>query len=140
MSEVNVLPAGRYVLSDPCYVIGTKEHKDWCDLLNRHDYFTDGGIFEENNVKFAVFSTKWGDGEYSDQFGQKYFVDAGMLSCIPWEMVENKEGMGDYFHVMEFFTDFEVSEKDGIIYFGPVKIDTAYEETEEGYDEGEYDQ
>lgn len=135
-----MLPAGKYIVSDPCYVMCTENHNDWINLLNRHDYFQDGGEFEENGMKFAVFGTKCGDGCYWDQEYREYFVDAGLLACIPIDLVDKEslsKGLGKYFHEVEMKTPFNVSYNDGEITFGNVVIDTDPSIDEE--DDHDYD-
>lgn len=125
---MNTLSKGTYVISDPCYVIGRSSHSDWVDFLHRHDFFmsefSKKDIYSEGNHKFAAFHTAYGDGEYIDNHGRKYFVDAGMIGIFPKEMVEDFTHLGDYLHEVSFDSDFVVSHNNGELTFGNVVIDT----------------
>jgi hypothetical protein len=80
--------------------------------------------------RFATFSTMYGDGEYYDQNGNAYPVDAGLIGCIRVEDLteEIQFGVGK---VCQFNYEFEVYSQNGVITIGSVVIDTA----EGGYDE-----
>lgn len=93
-----------YVLDDPIYdgVWGKADYED--------------GVYETEFGKFAVASTAYGDGEYYDQFGHRYGVDAGVIGMVPWEILEQQKkwkrysgttdedklnGLGHFFHGTE---------------------------------------
>jgi hypothetical protein len=121
------LPAGRYIISDPCYIIADPAYDR---LLLETEYFglnteISGGVFtdSETQKEFAVFSTKYGDGAYQTNLGTLVWVDAGCVGCIPIEMVA-LEDRDNTELVIDFTTEFEVDYKDGIIIFGQVQIDT----------------
>jgi len=92
-TEKTRLPAGKYLVVDPCYVIGGDPF--WNDLCNfsfpagqRRDHFY---IHSEGHSIFA-FSTAYGDGCYPVSDGnvcEKAGVDAGMLSLIPMDYINN---------------------------------------------------
>lgn len=146
-----ILPAGKYVISDPCYVLPYKKYRD---LLGVTTYFTNGpeanahgGIFEdpETKLRFCVFSTSCGDGVFYDNKGREYGVDAGCIGCIPYEMCE-KDKIGQYSYIEEFLADFEVrnlAESHGIkahsgnMFFGNIHIDTIYTEEDHNYEHDE---
>ena len=69
-----------YVLDDPIY------HGIWGD---KHDF--EDGLIETEFGNFAVASTAYGDGEYYDEYGHSYGVDAGVLGIVPWEILEKQE-------------------------------------------------
>lgn len=125
--EVTV-PPGRYFLGDPCYAIADD---DWMTLLESTTattaYFEDQPAGELRGHQVLAFSTKWGDGEYHDQDGGAYSVDAGLIGLVP-EALAVQAGKYDLatlgrwveFTAPETCTD----DKTGLLVFGPVKIDT----------------
>ena len=126
------MPAGKYWIGDLCYVL-EDEWDEACDLMfsNRDGNGGEGEFTMKDGRKFAVFSTKWGDGCYLDQEGRQYGVDAGSIGCIlakdltyPGSVPEGPSSGGNIVDIPE---DFEPkgSRKDGIIQFGPVIIETA---------------
>jgi hypothetical protein len=135
------MPAGKYYVGDLCYVM----HPQWdevCELLfaGRKDGGCNEGEFTlKNGVKFAIYNTAWGDGQYPDQFGNAYPVDAGCIGCIRVEDVYDPEwwlaGMTEH----TFEQDFETKTDGETITIGHVRVETGYEEeVEEEYDEEEY--
>jgi len=140
------MPAGKYLVGDPCYFFSDKDHEEWIQFLRTNQYIGDEddgegeGYLVGTDKKVCIFSTKYGDGSYSDEFGNLYDVDAGMIGVIP--LVEG----GDVPHgmtVIEFDKDFECYNNDGILYFGDIVIDTAgttKDEIEEDEDYNNYDE
>lgn len=66
-----------YVLSDEVY------HDIWG---NQNSY--QEGKVQVGNYAFAVDRTAYGDGTYSDNNGREYSVDAGVIGCVPFELVD----------------------------------------------------
>lgn len=140
------MPAGKYYVGDLCYVM----HDEWdecCGLFfkDRSDHSCNDGEFNlKDGRRFASFTTKWGDGEYRDQYGNRYGVDAGLIGCIRVEDIdlEHPENFTRAGTIIEFKSDFSVSggrndqgrDWDGVIRIGHVKIETdpqySYEEEE----------
>jgi hypothetical protein len=119
------LPAGDYVISDPCYVL---DDADYDRLLTDTDYFnvdSGGGVFKDSvtGLSFAVFSTAYGDGCYLDNYGRRYGVDAGCIACIPLEMLDGFTPSSDSY-LETFYNPFEVYYNSGKIHFGRVMINT----------------
>lgn len=125
---------GDYYVGDLCYVL----HDEWdevCQLLfsGRDDHGCNEGEFNlSDGRRFAIYSTKYGDGTYEDQNGRSYGVDAGSIGCILLEDIDvnhqdNFVGDGQS---ITFDQDFYTSELNGKIMFGSVSIDTdpVYEE------------
>ena len=76
-----MMPAGKYYVGDLCYVM----HPEWdefCSITIKEHTCLDGEFNLKDGRRFATFGTKWGDGEYRDQFGNRYGVDAGLIGCI----------------------------------------------------------
>ena len=71
------LPPGEYWLGDPCYVI---EREDWNGFRESVD--RDTGHSTYHGEESAVFSTKYGDGNYPDRAGKYYGVDSGQIGAV----------------------------------------------------------
>ena len=123
---------GEYYVGDLCYVL----HDEWeevCRLLfsGRDDHNCNQGEFNlSDGRRIAIYSTKYGDGCYYDQYGGEYDVDAGSIGCILLEDIDidhpdNYIGGGE---VRTFTQDFYTGEQDGKIMFHDVSIETNYVE------------
>lgn len=76
-----------FYIGDVCYVLGDETYYGvWQDKYE----FSDGKI-ETDEGTFAVASTAYGDGEYRDNAGYSYPVDAGVIGCVPLELVKKEE-------------------------------------------------
>jgi hypothetical protein len=127
------VPAGQYVLGDPCYAVPDQH---WDDLLASCDFFRNPvGLVKDGAKKFAVlgFGTRWGDGCYAGSDGKEYPVDAGLIGLVPIELVENVSE--HYGNIVTFNKDTICrSDGDGKLYFGSIVIDTDPEdENEDNY-------
>jgi hypothetical protein len=123
-----IVPAGQYVLGDPCYAV-PDEH--WDDLLASCDYFHSpvGYVNVGYTKKFRVlgFGTRWGDGCYAGSDGKEYPVDAGLIGLVPIELVEDVSE--HYGNIVTFNKDTICSSNgDGKLRFGSIIIDTDPEE------------
>jgi hypothetical protein len=135
ISNVEVtVPAGQYVLGDPCYAV---PYEDWDDLLASCNYFQNpiGLITKDFTKKFFVlgFSTRWGDGCYAGSDGKEYPVDAGLIGLVPIELVEDLSE--HYGNIVTFNKETICSSNgDGKLRFGGIVIDTDPEdENEDNY-------
>ena len=135
MSTVT-LPAGRYIIGDPCYSVPDDQ---WSDLLDQTDCFAspEGSFKSEETgeeVHVVAFGTAYGDGTYTDQGGRDYPVDAGLIGIMSARGVV----AGESTHIVEFKHDFECSEHNGVIEFGHIIIDTSgddFDEDDESYED-----
>jgi hypothetical protein len=125
--ENYTVPAGTYYLGDPCYALqGTQ--KAWMKILNSSDHFKKP--YKVGRKIAIAFSTAFGDGEYYDQFNNKYPVDAGMIGVVPISL-STKETPKGMLRV-RFEKPTKCSSVDGVLTFGKYKIDTdPHWETEE---------
>lgn len=128
-----MLKAGTFWVGDLCYVINDR-WDEVCSLLFSKENKKSGGEFVlEDGIKFAIYSTAWGDGSYEDNEGNIYGVDAGVIGCIKvddlYKMGEAPSGLGT---IHEFTKDFETGYNDGVITFGDIIINTdpSFEESE----------
>ena len=120
-----VLPAGRYVIGDPCYHVPDEE---WDHVLSESNFF-EGQCWSHFETKagtkgtVVAFSTAYGDGEYEDAAGRKYPVDAGLIGIIPLDDVAADLDLSCA-HVITFTAPFTCRERAGKISFGFIDIDT----------------
>jgi len=138
---MTTLPAGKYWIGDPCYVLSHDDSKfnwgEFCSFCFKDDSTgrKNEGIVTHQGITFAYFGTAHGDGCYNDQYGNEYGVDAGMIGCIHVASVIDKNGLG-LGTVHEFNEPFTASYDEydkGTIRFGHISIPT------DGCDEDEYE-
>lgn len=124
-----IVPAGIYILGDPCYTVPEDR---WMDLLNSNcDYFEASPIGELDQYFVLAFGTAYGDGEYTDNTGWKYPVDSGLIGLVPWEL--GKHRYEENMVKLTMMDDFECTNNDGVMKFDYIIIDTKNENDE--YDE-----
>ena len=122
------LKKGTYYVGDPCYIFS----KSWSEVLNSTYYFNDNEIVKIFGKDCIAGGTAYGDGTYFDNFGRKYWVDAGLIGVLPISLINKDKKVtlkkvkeSDGMHIIEFSEDFEVSISGGIFNFGNVVINTA---------------
>jgi hypothetical protein len=124
---------GSYYIGDPCFLFN---RRSWLEILRQTDFFEkeDSTI---DNLKVAVKGTIHGDGDYQDNYGRKYGVDAGLIGILPIALIEKdneytKEQIeeSDFMHIVKFEQDFEVEVSPGHFQFGDIIIDTVSEDKE----------
>ena len=125
--------SGLYFIGDPCYLFD----KSWDNVLDQTGYF-DKDIKDQriNGLEVAAGSTAYGDGEYTDNDGHTYSVDAGLIGILPIELtkLDNKYDLAylkSFGRIVNFGKDFEVDIEGGTFLFGDIFIDTNFEENEE---------
>jgi len=138
-----MMQAGKYYIGDLCYVMADDEWKEICSIIIQGNRVMIDGEFElKDGRKFAIYSTKWGDGLYDDHYGHSYSVDSGSIGCIRLEdikYVDNYDQFLDIGAIVDFKIDFVTGGGrgtkgwDGIIQFGSIAIETdpEYNEDEE---------
>ncbi len=141
--KVATLPAGPYVVGDPCYMI---DDAAWIDWLNDADFT----IQSREHVLLANYrgqpavgvGTAHGDGCYYDQDGREYGVDAGLIGAVPVSVL-TAEQLADYdtITIVHFDRDFDCYFEDGVVHIGHVMIDTDWEpEDEDDYQDEDEDE
>jgi hypothetical protein len=77
----NVFPAGKYVISDPCYVL---DRAVYDALGGATDWKWDGDapFTFGDGKRIWILPTKHGDGTYSGNDGCQYPVDSGTIAII----------------------------------------------------------
>lgn len=139
-----MMPSGCYYVGDLCYVLpdtvyGEEFLPGYC---KENGKVVEGEWSLPSGAKIAVYSTAYGDGAYRDQLGRKYLVDAGLIGCIKVEDLK-KMGVEDIphgGHLVWFAQEFRTGyiEKNGVIVFGRVRIETDPDMDYSQYDEDEY--
>lgn len=134
------VPAGTYILGDPCYVIADNQ---WEPLLKSANYFVDSSVGKltvgDKTHKVLGFGTAWGDGCYQDNLGNEYPVDSGLIGLVPIEVAQIDESliMQSMFPPIKVTFDRPVlcENTNGVMKFGHIRIDTRNEGAEENDDE-----
>ena len=128
------MPAGKYYVGDLCYVMTDDEWQQVCARTIQGNKIVDGEFELDDGRRFAIYGTAYGDGEYYDQYGHTYSVDAGSIGCILMSDIRaNKyDNILDLGAVQEFAEPFETDSQGGQLKFGHVMIDTdpVYEDEE----------
>lgn len=150
-SSVTV-PPGRYLLGDPCYSLGKRgvwlnacnemEKQDEEASLNQISLRDRVYVVPLHERQIMAFNTYYGDGQYTDEKGNEYLVDSGMIGLVPMEFLEENGGATEEdlrpCHIVKFdeYTKCEV--KDGKLIFGSTEIETGDvdDDLEEDLDEG----
>ena len=130
-----MMPSGRYYIGDLCYVMSD----DWDEVLDltiaKDGKLLNGEFVMKDGRRFAMYSTKYGDGSYCSNMGTNHAVDSGTIGCIlvndiidiPKYEVDGKLGA-----VVTIDSSFSTAERDGLIVFGDVIINT---DSDEWYDD-----
>ena len=129
-----MMKAGTYYVGDLCYVL----HERWdevCELIIEGNRCLDGEFNLKDGTRFSIYGTAYGDGNYFDQNGKSYDVDAGSIGCVLLDNIDltNNENFLSGGNVHTFDTSFYTGTMDGKIMFHTLSIDTApvYSEEEE---------
>lgn len=131
-----MMEAGKYYVGDLCYVFDKDDWDKVCEVIIKGGDCQEGEFNLPDGRRFAIFNTAYGDGEYTDQDGHKYGVDAGCIGCTLINNVTSslQYDMNDLGRIVEFTENFEVSEDQGLISIGHILIETNDVYNEE-YDE-----
>ena len=127
MTTIN-MRAGTYYIGDLCYVL----HASWdevCRLVIQGQSCLEGRFQLADGREFVMFNTAYGDGEYTDNLGGRYGVDAGCIGCILLESVDRTDRDDVTLGVSHTFDqDFECSTDGRTLMFGNISIQTADDE------------
>lgn len=134
------LPAGKYFIGDPCYVLGHRWEEvcalHWADHTLSCNDNTCLPVYELDGRKVVEFHTAYGDGGYYDQFGACYGVDSGTIGAVPVELIDI-DSVSDLGVIHVFQEDFVCSSDGKILRFGNTAIDTDPEPEEEEWEDDE---
>lgn len=94
MKEIIKSNKGFYV-GDICYALNDDIYSG---IWGKWGY-CDGKYSTPDGFAFAVAGTAYGDGEYIDQKGRLYGVDAGVIGIVPLELLDKHYNFGG--HIFE---------------------------------------
>jgi|DEB0MinimDraft_6_1074348.scaffolds.fasta_scaffold11321_8 hypothetical protein len=117
------LKAGRYVVSDPCYILTDEQYEEFLETVLDDNW--KGGEVVIDNHTCVVYNTMYGDGMYHDNYGDRYAVDSGTIGIFPKEIVTLFD---EYAHPVELTTEVGCWYNDGTMRFGCVEINTNDED------------
>lgn len=124
------MKSGTYYVGDLCYVL----NNSWPEVVQLTCEVVEvrNGVFTlKDGREFAIFSTAYGDGLYSDNYTNEYPVDSGTIGCILLSDVDDQDSV-KFGNVVNFPTDFEPCVGgEGKIVFGHLEIDTIGEDSDE---------
>ena len=138
------MPAGTYYIGDLCYVM----HDEWtevCSLTINEHTILDGEFQLKDGRQFAIYSTAYGDGYYSNNRNDTMLpVDAVCIGCIRIEDIDqsNPKNNIDLGMTITFESEFKTeggrgnSHWNGDIRFGSLLVYTGEQEyLDEDYDD-----
>ena len=126
------MKAGKYFIGDLCYVLSSK-WDEVCDLTISGHECLEGKFTLSDGTEFAMFGTAHGDGYYYDQMGNGYPVDSGTIGCVLLDKIDDidKEYLERSGTVLDITESFEVESENGVIFIGPITINTDDDEEED---------
>lgn len=138
-----MMKAGKYYVGDLCYVL-QEEWDEVCSLIidSENHCCLDGEFNLKDGRRFAVYSTAYGDGTYTDQNRRRYYVDAGIIGCILLDDIDIDHVRNDIDggNIIEFKKDFHTSSDGQTITIGDISVYTGdHNEDSEEEDEYEYE-
>ena len=131
------MPAGIYYIGDLCYVMN-KEWDEFCELtIVEGNHIKEGEMKLADGRAFAAYSTAYGDGEYTSNYGHVLGVDAGLIGCIRVDDITDafELKLDELGCVVEFAHEFNTYEEAGIITFGHISINTDWSDDDDYDDE-----
>ena len=109
----------KYVIGDLCNCLSDDEWEDYCNRDTLPE-----GVYS--------FRTAYGDGTYFDQEGREIGVDSGTIGIIPLDKVSAPDKLREALKYrivqvvdIDEIAEESVSEKDGVITFDKIIIDTT---------------
>ena len=95
MKEIIKSKKGFYI-GDICYALPAEIYSG---VWGKWGYCDGKYSVPNTNLAFAVAGTAYGDGEYFDQNGRLYGVDAGVIGVVPLELLDPSYDYGG--HIFE---------------------------------------
>ena len=119
-NRVIEMPAGLYIIGDPCYSLS---HDD-CDAF----YDAGGDVIQHSfgDHVACAFRTAFGDGGYDDNKGRKYGVDSGTIGLVPLALLKIDRPGAQWTHPVRFTKPTRCSRSaTGTLRFGSITIRTG---------------
>lgn len=128
---VAIIPAGAYIVGDPCYFVPDDQWQPWLEAAN-YTYPSREHVLHApvHGHPVVGVSTAYGDGVYVDEQGREYPVDAGLIGLTPIALAAT-DWRRDLGHLVTFDTEIACRYDDGKIHLGPITINTGDEEEDE---------
>lgn len=133
-----MMSAGKYYIGDLCYVLNNK-WDEFCNLTIDGNDLKDGEFELNDGTRFATYTTYYGDGNYKDQSGRSYGVDAGLIGCVAIEDITDPDADFEGGNVIDFPLAFETGSQEGELHFGHIVIETRNESDNNEEDKEEDD-
>lgn len=147
-AESATVPAGTYRIGDPCYSVPQDRWLEWLEAAG-NEKGRRCLLAEIDGRPVLGIGTQYGDGEYFDQHGRAYGVDAGLIGLVPVDLpgidrdrTDEAAARSGLYHVVELAEPALCwyDEDDGTIVLGEVRIHTGDEpEDEDDWDDWELD-
>jgi hypothetical protein len=118
--NIAILPTGKYLIGDLCYIKNFRDEEVWEQMIE--PYIENKVRTLRSGRQYVILKTAYGDGSYSDQDGNEYWVDSGTIGIMQWDHAITDSPQG---RVHEFGSDFNVYNDNGILHFGAMYIDTV---------------
>ena len=137
--KVTRLLVGKYLVIDPCYVFGNPDVL-WSDICNafyppedKHGHGYESVTMkvetESGTHTVVMFGTAYGDGEYpvfdNDEYIGSSAVDAGLLSFVPAELIEEIDASDHLGTWVQLVEDAKVNIEGGDATCGNIFVDTC---------------
>lgn len=125
------MPAGEYIIGDPCYSVPNDRWMEWlnlADYMNANDNIL---AAELDGQPIVGIHTMYGDGAYYDQAGNEYGVDAGLIGLVSTSIGEWSVS-GDPI-IVTFDNPFQCFRNGDVIHLGYIEINTGDEEDEDDW-------
>ena len=122
-----MMPAGKYYVGDLCHVMD-EEWEEFCKLTINGNGSIDGEFSLNSGVRFASFETKNGTGQYKDNFGKLYTVEASIIGCILVDDIIDHNADLSQGTIQDFKESFCPYIDNGVITFNQVCINAEPED------------
>jgi hypothetical protein len=120
MSDVVILPKGKYFIGDPCYAI-RDNWDEFCD-----ESFKKDTMDSYKGTPMFCHGTAYGDGYFRGSDKKNYGVDAGIIGVVPMSLVTETD-MNELKRlgtVKIFKEDFKCFYNQGMFFIGKIIINT----------------
>lgn len=128
------VPAGKYWLGDPCYVISSEDWSKVCEAFSSEENEGKSVVQVDlgNGNLVVLCQTAWGDGEYRSSKGHSIPVDSGTIGLVSHAYDPEFKSNFDLMSLVEFpdraFPDITVENNEGRMWFDTIRVDTKGEE------------
>lgn len=132
-----MMQPGRYYIGDLCYVMDSRWQALCRIFIDRDDRVLEGEFNTDDGLRFATFSTAYGDGHYRASNGARLSVDSGSIGCVRVDDIRPCDCDGVALGtVVEFPEPFRVStDGRGRLTFGYVTVNTAEDDADDDWEQ-----